>query len=184
MSPDGSKTTSTLNYSSATRANSNIVTLNSSRQFKIYNNGSATHVIVDLVGYLATSTTGRFVSLTPVRIVDTRYGNGGRFAPLGAAGTMTVTGSGIFDVPYPAAALMVGVVPVPSASTPNDFLTIYPSGARPNTSSVNFSGGRLVPNGVIMNLATAPSNGPETSQVYNAAGSVDVVLDLLGYFLK
>jgi hypothetical protein len=184
LSPDGSKTTSTLNYSLATRANSNIVTLNSSRQFKIYNSGSATHVIVDLVGYLATSTTGRFVPLTPVRIVDTRYGNGGRYAPLGAAGTMTVTGSGIFDVPYPAAAVMVGVVPVPSASTPQDFLTIYPSGARPNTSSVNFSGGRLVPNGVIMNLATAPSNGPETSQVYNAAGSVDVVLDLLGYFLK
>ena len=49
---------------------------------------------------------------------------------------------------------------------------------------MNFSGGRLVPNGVIMNLATAPSNGPETSQVYNAAGSVDVVMDLLGYFLK
>ena len=40
LSPDGSKTTSTLNYSSATRANSNIVTLNSSRQFKIYNSGS------------------------------------------------------------------------------------------------------------------------------------------------
>jgi hypothetical protein len=39
----------------------NIVTMNSSRQFKIYNNGSATHVIVDLVGYPATSTTGRFV---------------------------------------------------------------------------------------------------------------------------
>ena len=83
---------------------------------------------------------------------------------------MTVTGSGIFDVPYPAAAVMVGVVPVPSASTPEDYLTIYPSSPRPNTSSVNFSGGRLVPNGVIMNLAAAPSNGPETSQVYNAAG--------------
>ena len=68
-----------------TRANSNIVALNSSRQFKIYNSGSATHVIVDLVGYLATSTTGRFVPLTPVRIVDTRYGNGGRYAPLGGA---------------------------------------------------------------------------------------------------
>jgi hypothetical protein len=35
-----------------------------------------------------------------------------------------------------------------------------------------------------MNLAAAPSNGPETSQVYNGAGSVDVVMDLLGYFLK
>jgi hypothetical protein len=79
---------------------------------------------------------------------------------------------------------MVGVVPVPSPSTPEDYLTIYPSTPRPNTSSVNFSGGRLVPNGVIMNLAAAPSNGPETSQVYNGAGSVDVVMDLLGYFLK
>jgi subtilisin family serine protease len=184
LSPDGTKATSTLNYSLKTRANSNIVALNSSRQFKIYNSGSATHVIVDLVGYLATSTTGRFVPVTPVRIVDTRYGNGGRHAPLGAAGVMTVTGSGIFDVPYPAAAAMVGVVPVPSASTPDDYVTIYPSSPRPNTSSVNFSGGRLVPNGVIMNLAAAPSNGPETSQVYNAAGSVDVVMDLLGYFLK
>src|SRR4029453_4042342 len=100
------------------------------------------------------------------------------------AGVMTVTGSGIFDVPYPAAAAMVGVVPVPSASTPDDYVTIYPSSPRPNTSSVHFSGGRVVPNGVIMNLAAAPSNGPETSQVYNAAGSVDVVMDLLGYFLK
>ena len=69
--------------------------LNSSRQFKIFNGGSATHVIVDLVGYLTTSTAGRFVPLTPVRIVDTSYGNGGRYGPLGAAGTMTVTGSGI-----------------------------------------------------------------------------------------
>jgi hypothetical protein len=49
---------------------------------------------------------------------------------------------------------------------------------------VNFSGGRTVPNGVIMNLAAAPSKGAETSQVYNASGSVDVVMDLLGYFLK
>ncbi len=79
-----------------TRANSNIVVLNSSRQFKIYNSGSATHVIVDLVGYLTTSTTGRFVPLTPVRIVDTGSGNGGRYAPLGGAATMTVTGSGIY----------------------------------------------------------------------------------------
>jgi hypothetical protein len=184
LSPDGLKGTSTLNYMTVTRANSNIVTLNSSRQFKIYNAGSATHIIVDLVGYLATSTTGRFVPVTPVRIVDTRYGNGGRYGPLGAAGTMTVTGSGIFAVPYPAAAVMVGMVPVPAASTPDDYLTIYPSSPRPNTSSVSFSGGRLVPNGVIVNLAAAPSNGPKTSQVYNAAGSVDVVMDLLGYFLK
>ena len=184
LSPDGSKTTSTLNYSSATRANSNIV--DTEQQSPVQ----------DLQQRLRDACHRRprrlpgHVNHGPVRPPHAganrrhAYGNGGRFAPLGAAGTMTVTGSGIFDVPYPAAALMVGVVPVPSASTPDDFLTIYPSGARPNTSSVNFSGGRLVPNGVIMNLATAPSNGPETSQVYNAAGSVDVVLDLLGYFLK
>jgi Subtilase family len=185
LSQDGSTATSTLNYSTATRANSNIVQLNSSRQFKIYNNASATHVIVDVVGYFATSTSGRFVPLTPVRIVDTRYGNGQRFAPLGPAGTMTVTGSGIFQVPYPAAAAMVGVVPVPPATSSASFLTIYPSGAVPIPSSVNFSGGRLVPNGVIMNLAAGSgSSQAETSQVYNAVSTVDIVMDLLGYFLK
>ena len=97
LSPDGSKTSSTLNYSLKTRANSNIVALNSSRQFKIYNSGSATHVIVDLVGYLATSTTGRFVPLTPVRIVDTRTATAAATHRWAAAGTMTVTGSGIFE---------------------------------------------------------------------------------------
>jgi hypothetical protein len=185
LSQNGSSATSTLHYASArTRANSNIVLLNSTRQFKIVNKGSATHIIVALDGYFATSTRGRFVPVTPVRIVDTRFGNGGRYGPLGTAGTMTVTGSGIYQVPYPAAALMVGVLPMPSPSTAESYLTIYPSGLRPRAASVNFSGGRLVTNGVIMNLATAPSNGPETSQVYNLAGSVDVVLDLLGYFLK
>jgi hypothetical protein len=54
----------------------------------------------------------------------------------------------------------------------------------PNTSSVNFSGGRLVPNGVITNLTTGPANAAQTSQVYNSLGSVDVVMDLLGYFLR
>ena len=85
---------------------------------------------------------------------------------------MTVTGSGIFDVLYPAAAVMVGVVPVAVSRarlrTTRDHLNSPSNPGRPNTSSVNFSGGRLVPNGVIMNLAAAPSNGPETSQVYNA----------------
>jgi subtilisin family serine protease len=185
LSPDGSNATATLNYASArTRANSNIVPLNSSRQFKIYNGGSATHVIVDLVGYLTTSTTGRFVALTPVRIVDTSSGNGGRYGPLGAAGTMTVTGSGIYQVPYPAAALMVGVLPVPSASTPDSYLTIYPSSPRPGTSSVAFSGGRLVSNGVVMNLAAGQNSSAETSQVYNSGGTVDVIMDLSGYFVK
>jgi subtilisin family serine protease len=185
LSPDGSNATATLNYSSArTRANSNIVVLNSSRQFKIFNGGSATHVIVDLVGYLTTSTAGRFVPLTPVRIVDTSSGNGGRYGPLGAAGTMTVTGSGIDQVPYPAAALMVGVLPVPSASTPDSYLTIYPSSPRPGTSSVAFSGGRLVSNGVIMNLAAGQNSLAETSQVYNSAGTVDIIMDLFGYFLR
>jgi subtilisin family serine protease len=185
LSQNGSSNTCTLNYASATtRVNSNIVLLNSARQFKIVNAGSATHIYVVLVGYLATSTTGQFVPLTPVRIVDTRFGNGGRHGPLGAAGTMTVTGSGINQVPYSAAALMVGVLPLPSATTPDSYLTLYPSGPRPSVASVYFSGGRLVFNGVIMKLAAAPSNGPETSQVYNSAGSADVVMELLGYFLK
>ena len=47
-----------------------------------------------------------------------------------------------------------------------------------------FSGGRLVSNGVIMNLAAGQNSLAETSQVYNSAGSVDIVMDLFGYFLR
>jgi subtilisin family serine protease len=187
LSPDGARDTSTLNYSRYTRANTTIVKLDSNQRFQVFNGGPPTDFVIDIVGYFSTASTGStFVPLTPVRVMDTRTGNGGGHKPLGPGGTLTVTGSGIFDVPYTANALVAGVVPVPSPTSPESFLTIYPSAPRPTTSSVNFTSGRLVPNGVIMKLApsTAPNDLTRTSQIFNSLGQVDVVLDVFGYFIS
>lgn len=183
LSPSGAQSTSTLNYTRFTRANTTVVSLDPNRAFQVFNGGPPTDFVVDLAGYFSGSGS-TFVPLTPVRVMDTRTGNGQVHAPLAAGGTLTLTGSGIFSVPFGATALMAGVVPVPSATSSESYLTIYPSSPRPTTSSVNFTGGRLVPNGVIINLAPASPGDDLTrsSQIYNAAGRADIVVDLFGYF--
>jgi Subtilase family len=177
-SPDGASTaiSSTLNYTQFVRANLAVVGL-SGGSFKIYNSGGPVDIIVDIVGYFAPEATSRYVPVTPVRIVDSRTGNGGRHAPLGQAATMIVQGGNIFDVPYAATALFSDVVAVPK--TGSSFLAVYPGTTRPAAfSTVNFTAPRIVPNAAIANLT---SSG--TATIYNNAGSSDVVVDLFGYFI-
>jgi hypothetical protein len=58
------------------------------------------------------------------------------------------------------------------------YLTVYPGGmSRPTASSLNFVAGQTIPNMVLVPLG--PNN---TVTFYNAAGSVDVIADVLGYF--
>lgn len=190
VSPDGATTSSTLNYfARRTRANTTVVGLTDAtngKTFTVFNGGPPTDVIVDLLGYFSDSGTGKFVPLTPVRIADTRTGNGGRHTPLQSGGqgqdaTVALTGSGIFGVPYAATAVVAGVVPVPPPTSPESYLTVWGGGTRPNTSNVNFSGGRLVPNAVFANLD--PAALTRTFSIYNANATADVVVDLFGYFI-
>src|SRR5262249_31974272 len=176
-SADCSHSTSTLNYvKGVTRGNLAVVKLDSAGTFCVFDAGGPTQVIVDLVGYLAPSGVSSYVTLpSPVRIVDTRNGNGGRHGALGARGTMTLQGAGIFDVPYPAVALLTGVAA--TASTAGSFLTIYPGATRPNVSTVNFTAKRVVPNAAVINLSSG------TATIYNDQGSVQTVVDLFGYFV-
>jgi hypothetical protein len=58
------------------------------------------------------------------------------------------------------------------------YLTVFPTaGVRPATSSVNFLAGQTVSNRTIV---TVGSNGQVS--IFNAAGTVDVVLDVSGWF--
>lgn len=177
LSPDCSSSTSTLNYiKGTTRANLAVVKLDSSGTFCIFDAGGPTQVIVDLVGYLAPSGSASYVTLpSPVRIVDTRNGNGGQHGALGAQATMTLQGAGIFDVPYSAVGLMTGVVA--TGATAGSFLTIYTGATRPNVSTLNFTAGRVVPDAAVINLSSG------TATIFNSGGSVQAVVDLFGYFV-
>jgi len=68
---------------------------------------------------------------------------------------------------------------VTNASAPSN-LTLFPSDAAmqpPNTSDLNFVAGQTVPNLVVVKLGADGKIG-----VYNAAGSTNVIVDVLGWY--
>ena len=60
------------------------------------------------------------------------------------------------------------------------FVTVYPSGSgRPNASNLNASAGQVVPNMVLAQLGTDGA-----ASIFNSSGAVDLVADVMGYFIS
>jgi hypothetical protein len=74
-----------------------------------------------------------------------------------------------------AVALNVAVTNPTAAS----FLTVFPGGTTrpPVGSNLNFVAGQTIPNMVLV-----PLGAGNTVTLYNAAGTVDVIADLVGYY--
>ncbi len=127
-----------------------------------------------------------FVAITPCRLADTRPGItenvGTRNTPIGADGTFTLTAhgaNGLCTTPIPtgATALSLNVTAVgPTAAT---YLTIFPTGASlPTTSNLNPTPGQPpVPNAVTVDI-----NASGQFSIFNKFGSVDVIVDIVGYY--
>jgi hypothetical protein len=132
------------------------------------------HQVVDLNGLFVDATAAAGGGFTPAaaRLLDTRTA-GGPLGP-GEARTVAVAGAGI---PGDAAAVVLNVtVTGPTAPT---YVSLWPAGtARPSVSSVNAGAGQTVPN-----LVTTALRGGAL-QVFNAAGSTDVVLDVVGWYAR
>jgi hypothetical protein len=110
----------------------------------------------------------------PSPTVDGQAAGGGS---LGPGGTMDVVVAGRGGVPasgVDAVAVNVTVTNPTAAS----YLTVWPSGSsRPTSSNLNFVAGQTTPNMVIAKV------GPGGAiSVFNAAGDVDVIVDVLGWF--
>ena len=121
----------------------------------------------------APATASDFVGIVPARLLDTRDGDG---APIDAASTLTLRVAGSGGVPAGAVAAVLNVTAV--NATVRSFVTVWPTGLnRPNTSTLNVSGGDIVPNLVISKLG-----GSGQVDIYNNAGSVHCVVDVVGYF--
>ena len=91
----------------------------------------------------------------------------------GAALTLNV--AGLANVPSGATAVVLNVTAVhPTQST---HLTVFPSGSPPVVSDLNPRPGTVEPNLVV---ATLSAGG--TVDIYNFAGNVDVVVDVLGWY--
>ncbi len=138
--------------------------------FAVYGAGS-THLVVDLVGYVAGGTAGpsALLPIAPKRIVDTRATRNP--FPAGSTRAIHVTGG-----PANAAAALVTITAVqgPGAS---GYLTAYANGAaKPATSDLNPS--KLVP---VATQVLVPLGPDGSFALTYQAGYGQVVIDVNGY---
>ncbi|GAA1193032.1 hypothetical protein F4556_002997 [Kitasatospora gansuensis] len=170
-------TASNLNWT-AGQTIPNLVTVQvKDGKVSFYNgSGSTTHVIADLLGYYSTQGNA-FTAKSPVRLLDTREGQGAAKAPLtnGQPVDLQVTGkNGIPATGVTAVTLNVTVAGAASGG----YLTVYPHGdQRPTASNLNWVKGQVIPN-----LVTVPVKDGKISFVTGSAGPVDVIADLAGYY--
>ena len=128
---------------------------------------AATHVIVDLLGWITSA--GGYTGVTPVRALDTRVT--ARLAP-GATAIVHVDTSG---VPAGAEAVVVNVTAVDPLGP--GYLSVSPCpGTVGSVSSVNYATGQTV-----ANLAVIPVGGDGTICVQTYAPT-HVLVDVMGWF--
>lgn len=181
--PLASPTTSTVNFAASqvrgngvTLALSNAGTLSATYMSSA---GNRTDLVLDVTGYFTPDTTGAtYHALTPVRLLDTRTGNG-MSGPIRAnvPRTFQVTGRG--GIPSNATAVTGNVTAVNQTSGWAVYLGPVSSPV-PTTSSVNFVSGEATGN----NLTVALAAGGKLSTTYmsGAGNTADLVFDVTGYY--
>ncbi|CAN5491974.1 hypothetical protein BH10ACT2_BH10ACT2_13220 [soil metagenome] len=117
-----------------------------------------------------------FVSMTPVRMFDTRDGTGGRHGSLGASETWSFTIAGKFNVPSDAVAVAINLTA--AEATQSTYVTAWPGGlVRPATSNLNVGPGMPVPNLAVIRLGATGD-----VSFFNKNGNVQLLADIVGYF--
>jgi fibronectin type III domain protein len=170
VTPDGRAGTSTVNLEQGTtRANVAVTGVGGDGAVRITNGVGATHVLADVLGWFGPSGTGRYVPLPgPTRVLDTRAGAPG---PIAAGTSRPIAFAGAVPE-FSTVVTLFSVTGV--APTARTFLTAWPRGPRPPVSTVSVAAGDTV-----SNTAVVPGTAAE---VYNSAGSVDALVDAIGYF--
>jgi hypothetical protein len=141
-------------------------------KIKAFSSGG-THLILDLVGYYSAVEGGaKFKGVSPARLATTV---GGTKLAAGAIRSFKVAGVG----PVPGPSVVRSVVIAVQAVNPEKlgFLQVWPSGAAPTTSVVNFPAGRNT-----LNLVVADIDENGFIKVRNGSqGATHVIIDVVGY---
>ena len=158
------------------------IALGTGGMVSVYNPQGSTDVIFDVEGYVSTpvgtpGADGLLNALVPARVLDTRNGTGAPAAMVGPGATIDLTVTGAGGVPSTGVEAVVLNVTATNATAPS-YVTAWPKGAsQPVASNLNFVAGQTVPNRVVVKVGTG---GMIT--LFNAAGSVDLVADVNGWF--
>ncbi len=116
-----------------------------------------------------------FFAVAPYRVYDSRSRAEGRLGA-GASRNLVIAGVTGSNIPSNAFAVVMNVTAVDP--TAESYMTIYPTGTvQPDASSLNYVPGQTVPNQV-----TAMVGSGGTATFFNAAGTVHVLVDVVGYY--
>jgi len=125
-----------------------------------------------------------FVPITPCRVMDTRPAPdnvGPRTTPLGEFDTYSIAvlgTNGNCTIPADAVGLSLNVTAVNPTGT--SYLTAFPSdAARPTASNLNW----VADQAPVPNAVTTDVSGDGRISFFNNAGTVNVVVDILGYYV-
>ncbi|WP_224275826.1 hypothetical protein [Streptomyces sp. LS1784] len=174
----GTPDTSSLTFTPGQTV-SNLVTValsqdNVRHTVNIFNSAGTTDVILDVVGYYAPGAADKFTPLHPNRIADSRTDGTG---PLGSSATRSIRVARPELGDQDAHAVVLNVTA--TDGTADSFLTVYPTGTtRPSeASNVTVPVRRDVANRVVV-----PVGADGKIDIYNHIGSVNVIVDIVGYY--
>ena len=174
--------TSNLNpFPGITAPNLVISKVSASGQIQLYNSTGDVNLIADVAGWFAPG--GTYTAVTPSRIMDSRstgLTDDHIAEKVGALGTAQVYGlqvTGRGSVPLNGVgAVAVNITAV--NQTAETFITVYPSdSARTNTSNLNPKPGIVAPN-----MAVVKVGADGRINLFNAEGSTDLIVDVVGWF--
>ncbi len=161
----------------------NLVTvkLGAGGKVSFFNPLGSADILADVVGFYddASITGGWYNPLTPSRSLDTRSGIGASTSPLGPGGSLTLQVTGRNGVPAASQVSAVAINVTAVEPTGTGFVTVWPGGAQPNVSNLNFVAGRTIANLVIVGVS---STG--TINFFNEAGNTNLIGDVVGWFDK
>lgn len=142
----------------------------------LYNAAGSLDLVADVAGYyVEDAAAAGYRPVTPQRLLDTRTSsgavNGGSFIDVAVAGAGT---------PVPADAVAVVLNVTGTETSADTYVTVWPAGEQmPPTSSLNLKVGETRPN-----LVTAKVGAEGNVSMFNAAGSVQLVADVVGYYTE
>jgi len=170
-----------------------IASLGPNQDVCVFNAVGSINVVIDVNGWFGAANApagALYYSVPPTRICDTRAGSGSPCAgnSLGPNATETIAAAGVLVLPaeggWTAPVAMVANLTAVAGTAPT-FFTLYPrdEATVPRASDLNPSIAQVIANLAVVGLATTgPSSVDGNVGLYNAAGDINAVVDVAGWF--
>jgi hypothetical protein len=161
-----------------TAANLMTVPVGAGGKVRLRNAQGRVQLLADLAGYYSAGSSGKFVPVAPTRFLDTRSGVGAAPIATTAAGFLDLLVAGARGVPAGATAAVLNVTGTGVTATTN--VRAYPAtaGRVPTVSNLNLERGETRANLTVVKVGTDGQ-----VRVRNAAGELQLISDLAGYFV-